>query len=35
MRDIFRPNTTRRAKAARHIRENDRKVPSSELFIAV
>jgi hypothetical protein len=27
MRDIFRPNTTRRAKAARQIRENDRKVP--------
>jgi hypothetical protein len=27
MRDIFRPNTTRRAKAARQIRKNDRKVP--------
>jgi hypothetical protein len=27
MRDIFRLNTTRRAKAARQIRENDKKVP--------
>jgi hypothetical protein len=27
MRDIFRPNTSRCAKVARQIRENDRKVP--------